>query len=186
MDVDQGAALILTSVGEARRLGISEEKWVYLWGCGDATDHWFITERVDYHSSPAIRAAGQRALGMAGVTLDEITSFDLYSCFPSAVQIGRDMLGIAHDDPRPLTVTGGLPYFGGPGNNYVTHSVAAMTERLRADRAAIGMVTGNGWYVTKHSAGILSSQAAAQRVAPHAAERGPGAGRRRAISTVRR
>lgn len=158
IDVDQGAALLLTSVAEARRLRIPEEKWVYLWGCGDATDHWFVTDRVNYYTSPAIRTAGQRALSMAGVAIDEVGYFDLYSCFPSAVQITRDMLGIAPDDPRPLTVTGGLPYFGGPGNNYVTHSIASMVERLRADRGAIGLVTANGWYVTKHSTGIYSSE----------------------------
>jgi len=158
MDVDQGAALIMTSVAGARRLGVPEEKWVYLWGCGDATDHWYITERVNYHSSPAIRLAGERALSMAGVTIDDVRHFDLYSCFPSAVQIGRDALGIPHDDPRPLTQTGGLPYAGGPGNNYVTHSIAAMTQRLRADRGAIGLTTGNGWYVTKHSVAVWSAQ----------------------------
>lgn len=157
IDVDQGAALLLTSAGEARRMGVPEERWVYLWGCGDATDHWHVTQRANYHTSPAIRACGRRALEMAGATIDEITHFDLYSCFPSAVQIARDMLGIAADDPRPLTVTGGLPYFGGPGNNYVTHSVAAMVERLRIDRGTLGLLTANGWYVTKHSAGVYST-----------------------------
>ena len=158
MDVDQGAALIMTNVATARKLGVPEEKWVYLWGCGDATDHWFITERVNYHSSPAIRAAGARAFSMAGITIDEPRYLDIYSCFPSAVQISRDALGIAVDDPRVLTVTGGLPYAGGPGNNYVTHSIATMTQRLRDDRDAIGVVTGNGWYVTKHSVAVYSAQ----------------------------
>ncbi|MEX0749417.1 MAG: acetyl-CoA acetyltransferase, partial [Dehalococcoidia bacterium] len=60
--------------------------------------------------------------------------------------------------PRPLTQTGGLPYAGGPGNNYVTHGIAAMTQRLRGDRAAIGLTTGNGWYVTKHSVAVWSAQ----------------------------
>ncbi len=158
IDVDQGAALLLTSAGEARRLGIAEDRWVYVRGCGEATDHWFVTDRVDYHSSPAIRASGARALSMAGVTIDDVAHFDLYSCFPSAVQITRDMLGVPQGDPRPLTVTGGLPYFGGPGNNYVTHSIASMVERLRADRGALGLVTANGWFVTKHSTGIYSTE----------------------------
>ncbi|HYM16762.1 MAG TPA: acetyl-CoA acetyltransferase [Dehalococcoidia bacterium] len=169
LDVDQGAALLLTSAGEARRLGIPGERWVYVRGCGDATDHWFVTERVDYHSSPAIRAAGQRALSMAGVGIDEVAHIDLYSCFPSAVQIARDMLGIAPNDGRALTVTGGLPYFGGPGNNYVTHSIATMVEKLRADRGALGLVTANGWYVTKHAAGVYSTEPPAgewRRTAP--------------------
>ncbi len=158
MDVDQGAAILMTSVDEARRLGIPEDRWVYLWGCGDATDHWYITERENYYTSPAIRAVGKRAFAMAGITAGDIAYFDLYSCFPSAVQIGRDMLGIPHDDPRPLTVTGGLPYFGGAGNNYVGHSIAAMVEKLRANPGKLGMVTANGWYVTKHSAGIYSTE----------------------------
>jgi len=157
MDVDQGAALLMTSAGEARRLRVPEEKWVYLHGCGDASDHWFISERADYHSSPAIRAVGERALSMAGVGIGDVAHIDLYSCFPSAVEIGRDMLGIAQDDPRPLTVTGGLPYFGGPGNNYVGHSIAAMVEKLRGDRGSLGLVTANGWYVTKHAAGVYSA-----------------------------
>ena len=158
LDVDMGAALIVTSAGEARRLGIPEDRLVYLWGCGDATDHWFVTERANYHSSPAIRAAGATALAMAGIGIDDVSLFDLYSCFPSAVQITRDMLGILADDARPLTVTGGLPYFGGPGNNYSTHAIATMTERLRGRPGAIGMVTANGWYVTKHSVGIYGSE----------------------------
>ncbi len=169
LDVDQGAALLMTSVAEARRLGIPEDRWVYVWGCGDATDHWFFTERADFYSSPAIRASGQRALDMAGVSIDDIAYFDLYSCFPSAVQIARDMLGITPGDPRALTITGGLPYFGGPGNNYVSHSIAAMVEQLRGDRGKLGLVTANGWYVTKHSTGIYSAEPpndAWQRVDP--------------------
>jgi len=157
LDVDQGAALLLTHAGAARRLGIDERKWVYLWGCGDATDHWFVTQRENYHASPAIRAAGARALEMAGIAVADVGVFDLYSCFPSAVEITRDMLEIAPGDARPLTVTGGLPYFGGPGNNYVTHSIAAMAQELRAAPGTIGMVTANGWYVTKHSAGVYST-----------------------------
>jgi acetyl-CoA C-acetyltransferase len=105
-----------------------------------------------------MKAAMQRSLGMAGLTVNDIGAFDLYSCFPSAVQLGLDALGLKPDDPRPITVTGGLPYAGGPGNNYVSHSIAAMAERLRNHRHEFGMVTGNGWFVTKHSAGIYSSR----------------------------
>jgi acetyl-CoA C-acetyltransferase len=159
MDVDQGAALIMTSAGEARRLGVPEDRFVYLHGCGDAHDHWFFSDRADFHSSPAIRLIGERALSMAAIDIGDVRYFDLYSCFPSAVQIGRDMLGIGAGDPRPLTVTGGLPYFGGPGNNYVTHSIAAMVEKLRTDREAFGLVTANGWYVTKHAAGVYAARA---------------------------
>lgn len=170
MDVDQAAALLLTDVATARRLGIAEEKWVYVIGSGDATDHWYLSERVDFHSSPAIRLAGERALAQAGVGIADIDCFDLYSCFPSAVQTAADMLGIAVDDPRPLTVTGGLPYAGGPGNNYSTHAIATMAERLRARPGARGLVSSVGWYLTKHAVGVYSSAPPAAprpREAPH-------------------
>ena len=155
--VDQAATLLMTDVDTARALGIPERKWIYVRGCGDAVDHWFVSERVNFWSSPAIRVAGQRALAQARLEIGQIDLFDLYSCFPSAVQIGADMLGIPVDDPRPLTVTGGLPYHGGPGNNYSTHAVASMVERLRATPGATGLVSGVGWYLTKHAVGVYSS-----------------------------
>jgi acetyl-CoA C-acetyltransferase len=111
--VDQAAALIMTSVGEARGLGIPESKWVYLHGCADGHDHWHVSDRNDLHSSPAIRWGAKKAMEMAGKTLDDVQFFDLYSCFPSAVEIGCQEIGLAEDDPRGLTVTGGLAFFGG-------------------------------------------------------------------------
>lgn len=158
IEVDQGAALLLTSAGTARTLGIPPSRWVYLWGCGDATDLWYPSERVDFCSSPAIRAAGRAALAMAGVTIDDIDHFDLYSCFPCAVQIGRDMLGMAAGDPRPLTVTGGLAYHGGPGNNYSTHAIATMMARLRNAPGTLGLVSALGWYLTKHAVGVYAAE----------------------------
>ena len=157
IEVDMAAAVVMTSVEAAHELGIPESNWVYLHGCADAHDIWNVTERVNYHSSPAIHMMGQKALAMANRSIADISCIDLYSCFPSAVQIGCQELGIALDDPRELTVTGGLPYFGGPGNNYVMHSIVTMTDRLRANPGKFGLCTGNGWYVTKHSAGIYST-----------------------------
>ena len=95
------------------------------------------------------------------------------------------MLGIAADDPRPLTVTGGLPYFGGPGNNYVTHSIASMVETLRADPGSLGLVTANGWYVTKHSIGIYSTDPPRSEWRAHEPEGRPGRHRRRAAPAAR-
>lgn len=158
IEVDQGAALLLTSAAYAAELGVPRERWVYLWGCADTQDHWFVSERVNYWSSPAIRVAAREALRMAGWSVGEIDFFDLYSCFPCAVQIGRDALGIPARDSRPLTVTGGLPYFGGPGNNYVTHSIATMLDVLRRHPGKRGLVSGLGWYITKHSIGLYSTE----------------------------
>ena len=80
--------------------------------------------------------------------------------------IGAQELGLAEDDPRGLTVTGGLPYFGGPGNNYVTHSIAEMMARVRARPGMKGMVTANGNYVTKQSGGIYSTEPPAKAFQP--------------------
>jgi acetyl-CoA C-acetyltransferase len=164
--IDQAAAVILTSVARAKALGVPREKWVFLHGCADAHDHWYISDRRDYHSSPAIRTVYEKTFAMAGCTLDDVGAIDLYSCFSSAVEIACAEIGLAQDDPRGLTVTGGLPYFGGPGNNYVTHSIAEMMNRVRAKPGMKGLVTANGNYVTKHSAGIYGTEMPQRPFAP--------------------
>ena len=155
--IDQAAAFLMTSVGTARSLGIPEANWVFLHGCADGHDHWYVSERIDFHSSPAIRRGIRLALDMAARELDDMRFIDLYSCFPSAVEIACEEIGLGEDDPRGLTVTGGLPYFGGPGNNYVTHSICHMMRRLRAHPGSYGLITANGNYVTKHSFGVYST-----------------------------
>ena len=109
-------------------------------------------------TSPAIKGCARIALDMAGKTVADVSAFDLYSCFPSAVEVAMKEIGIAEDDPRPISVTGGLPFFGGPGNNYVTHSIAEMMNVVRAKPGSFGMVTANGNYLTKHSAGLYSTE----------------------------
>ena len=157
MDVDQAAALLLTDTETARTLAIPEEKWVYLWAGADGHDHWYVSDRVNYWSSPAIRLLTEEALTRQDVSVEGIRFFDFYSCFPCAPQITAEMLGLRLDDPRPFTVTGGLPYHGGPGNNYVTHAIATMVERLRTEPGSLGLVTGIGWYLTKHAVGLYAS-----------------------------
>ncbi len=157
IQVNMGAAVIMTSVAKARELGVSEDRLVYLHGCADANEIWNVSERVNYHSSSAIRIMGEKAFAMSGRSIDDMDYFDIYSCFPSAVQIACDELGIDPDDSRGLTVTGGLPYFGGPGNNYVMHSIATMMDKLRGDPGKFGLLNANGWFITKHSLGIYST-----------------------------
>ena len=156
--IDQAAAVLITSVGKAREWGIPQERWVFLHGCADGTDTWVVSERDDWlDASPAIKGCDRLALDMAGKTLADVAAFDLYSCFPSAVEVAMKEIGIAEDDPRPISVTGGLPFFGGPGNNYVTHSIAEMMNVVRKQPGSFGMVTANGMYLTKHSAGLYST-----------------------------
>lgn len=158
--VDQGAVLLLTSVERATALQIPQERWVFPWAGTDSHDTYSITERLDYHRSPAIRIGARRALELSETGLDEIDHVDVYSCFPSAVQVAAGEIGLALDDPaRPLTVTGGLTFAGGPWNNYVMHSIATMAEKLTADPGTRGLITANGGYLTKHSFGVYSTEA---------------------------
>jgi acetyl-CoA C-acetyltransferase len=156
--VNQAAALIVTSEGQAQKMGVDRSKWIYVHGYAEAHDHWHVLEREAYGFSPAIDIVGRSALMQAGMTIGEIVFFDLYSCFPVAVQVTRDMLGIAENDSRSLTVTGGLPYFGGPGNNYVMHAMAQMVDVLRRHPGKTGLVTGNSFYMTKHTAAICTTR----------------------------
>jgi acetyl-CoA C-acetyltransferase len=157
IQVDQSAGVLIASVKKARELGVPEDKWVFLHGCADASDLWYPLERQNFHSSPAMRLTGKRALEMADIDLDDVSVIDLYSCFPVAVEVGARELGLPLDDPRGFTVTGGLPYFGGPGNNYAMHSIAEMMQRLRARPGEYGLCTANGWFLTKQSTGIYST-----------------------------
>jgi acetyl-CoA C-acetyltransferase len=157
MFVDQAAAVLLMSSAAADRAGVPPDRRVYLHGCADTHDAILVSRRVDYHSSPAIRAGSRHALAQAAAAIDAIAHIDLYSCFPVAVEIAADMIGLAHDDPRGLTLTGGLPYFGGPGNNYSTHAIAETVARCRARPGSMGLVFANGGYLTKHSFGVYST-----------------------------
>jgi acetyl-CoA C-acetyltransferase len=158
IDVDQAAAVIMTTVGEARRLGIPASRWVHVHGGGEATDIWHLKDRTDYHSSTGMADAFRQALTQAGVEADGIAALDLYSCFPSAPQIAARVLGVPSDGTRALSVTGGLPYFGGAGNNYALHAIVTMIERLRSTPEALGLVSALGWYLTKHAVGIYGMQ----------------------------
>lgn len=158
IQVDQAAAVLLCSSAKADELGVPQDRRVYLHGCSDTHEIWNPIDRVNFHTAPAIAVAGREALAMAGVTLADIDYFDIYSCFPIAVEAACDALGLAHDDPRGLTLTGGLPYFGGPGNNYSMHSIAEAMARARAQPGARAMITANGWFLTKHAIGIYSTE----------------------------
>ncbi|MUL46425.1 acetyl-CoA acetyltransferase [Mycobacterium sp. CBMA293] len=157
--VDQGAVLILTSVGKADQLNIPRERWVFPYAGTDAHDTYLIGERASFSGSAAIRIAGRRVLELTGLGVDDIDAVDVYSCFPSAVQVAARELGLPLDDPaRPLTVTGGLTFAGGPWNNYVSHSIATMADRLVANPGQVGLITANGGYLTKHSFGVYSTE----------------------------
>ena len=157
MDVDMAAALIVATHGRANELGIPEEKRVYLRSWAYAQDPHYVAERQEMWRSPAMEITSASVLQAAGAGIDEVAHLDLYSCFASSVLFARDALGLSEDDPRSVTVTGGLPFSGGAGSDYVTHSIAAMTERLRSDPGSFGLVSGVGMHMTKHVYALYSS-----------------------------
>lgn len=161
--VNQGAALILTSVDQAEAMGVPRDRWIFLHGSGEAMDKP-VSLRPDLSRSRAIEVALAGALESARKTPETIAHYDIYSCFPVAVLLAAEALGV---DSRatPLTLTGGLPFAGGAGNNYSMHAIAAMAQTLRADPGSFGLVLANGGFLSKEAAGIYST-AAPERWAP--------------------
>ena len=152
--VDFGGAIIICSVGKAKALGISTDRWVFPHAATDGHASYFFSERDNFYESPAIRITGNRCLELAGITIDEIGPMDLYSCFPSVVQITMQELGISPE--REVTTTGGLSFFGGPMNSYVIHAIASTVDAVRATGKA-GFVHANGGYATKHACAVYGS-----------------------------
>jgi acetyl-CoA C-acetyltransferase len=158
MDVDQAAAVVLASPAAADRLGVPADHRAHLRGWAADRDPDYLAEHDDLWRSPAMERALPGALARAGVGVDDVAHFDLYSCFPSSVSFSLDALGIDPDDARgPFTVTGGLPYAGGPGSCYALGSIAAMADVLVAEPATVGLVTAVGMHLSKHAAAVFST-----------------------------
>lgn len=155
--VDMSAANILVTEEVADRWGVPEDRRVYLHGWGFARDESHIAARSHLDRSKAMQRAAHEALRTAQIEMDRIDIFDLYSCFPTALQFARDAHNIALDDDRAISLTGGLPYFGGPGSNYMSHSISSLVDHLRCNNTHYGMVTGIGMHMTKHVVGIWSA-----------------------------
>ncbi|AKK29236.1 acetyl-CoA acetyltransferase [Mycobacterium sp. EPa45] len=154
--VNQGAAAIVMSVAAARKLGVPEEKWVFLHGHADQREQDLL-DREDVSVSYSSKQAVAEALRVAGIGIDDVATFDLYSCFPFPVFAVCDDFGLAADDPRGLTLTGGLPYFGGPGNSYSLHGIAETVAAMRDKPGAFGLVGANGGVMSKYSVGVYST-----------------------------
>ncbi len=157
--VDQAAAILVMSSGKADELGIPSDRRVYLHGQSEIADKRLPAERADLATSPTIGMAARKALAQANVRVDDLGPVDIYSCFPVAVEIGVREIGLSLDAPEKLTLTGGLPYFGGPGNGYSLHAIAEMVRACRKDRTTPGMIFANGGFLTKSAFGVYSGQA---------------------------
>jgi acetyl-CoA C-acetyltransferase len=165
--VNQGAAVLLMSLGAAQRLSIDPGRLVFLAGHADVRERDLL-DRADLSASPAAVLAARHALDVAGIGVADLATIDLYSCFPIPVFNICDGLGLAPDDPRGLTVTGGLPFFGGAGNNYSMHAIAETVQRVRAEPGSYGFVGANGGIMGKYSAGVYTTTPSAWR--PDASE----------------
>jgi acetyl-CoA C-acetyltransferase len=156
MVVDMGAAVILCSAAAARRLAIPRDRWVFLHAATDCTATPLMSHRMDFLRVPTLELAGRRALELSGFTPDDFPYVDLYSCFPAAVQVAAEALGFPLE--RPLTVTGGLAYAGGPFNSYVLHALATVMARVRENPGLPAFVSSIGGSFTKHAFGVYSSE----------------------------
>lgn len=156
--VNQGAAVLVMSVEAARRLGVPEGRWVYLHGHADMRAQRLL-ERPDLSAYPAAITATTEALEMAGIGFGDVAAMDLYSCFPVPVFAICDAFGLSADDPRGLTLTGGLPFFGGAGNNYSMHAIAEAVASARSVPGQFTFVGANGGMMSKYAAGVYSTTA---------------------------
>jgi acetyl-CoA C-acetyltransferase len=154
-DVDMAAAVIMCSVEAARRLGVPEDRWVFPHAGTDCHEHNYVSHRDSFTRTPAVEIGGRLALELAGIDVDDVAVIDLYSCFPAAVQLGAQSLGI--DLGRQWSRTGGLTFAGGPWNNYVMHAIASVVTDLREAPGEFGLVWANGGYATKHAFGVYST-----------------------------
>lgn len=154
--VNQGAAVVLASVAEARRLGVPEERWVHIHGVADCAEPTLLS-RADMEQSPAAVSSISSALEIAGIDWEKLSAIDLYSCFAIPVFNLIDAFGLDRDDPRGWTLTGGLPFFGGPGNNYSTHAIAQAVARCRTAPGSFALVGANGGTMSKYAAGVYST-----------------------------
>lgn len=152
--VNQGAAILLTSLARARAAGIPEDRMIHVWGGAIAEEPRDYLERDQFVESHAQNAALNAAMALTdGAPFD---AMELYSCFPCVPKMARRTLGLG-PDVEP-TVAGGLTFFGAPLNDYMSHAACAMVRRLR-DGASFGLLYGQGGFVTKHHALVLSRQA---------------------------
>ncbi len=157
--VNQGGAIVIASVAEARRLGVPESRWVHIHGVADCAEPSMMS-RENLEKSPAAVAAISTALEVAGKSWENISAVDLYSCFAIPVFNLLDAFGLDRDDPRGWTLTGGLPFFGGAGNNYSAHGIAEAVQRCRAAPGSFTLVGANGGIMSKYAAGVYSTEAA--------------------------
>ncbi len=159
-NVDQASALLFCSVGLAEELGVPRDRWVFPLAAVEANHVVSLSQRPELHRSVGTEVAGKRAFELAGMDPTEVAHADLYSCFPASVQIFAEAVGLPAG--LPLTVTGAMPFAGGPLNNYVLQATARMAEVLRADPGSAGLVSCLSGMIGKQAFALWSTEPRAQ------------------------
>jgi len=154
--VNQAAALVLCSVDTARRLGVPTERWVFPLVGLESSNAVSVLCRQRIHAWPAMEVLGNTAAARLGRRVAEVEVVELYSCFPAAVRVQQRSLGLPSDGTP--TVTGGMAFAGGPFNNAVLQSMAAVVPRLRAAPELLGAVTTVSGLLTKPGLGVWSAR----------------------------
>ena len=154
--VNQGACIILTSLAKARECGVPEANLIHIWGGAAAAEPEDYLYRDSYDHSTAQAAVLDAAVAIAGGRAEAFSRLELYSCFPVVPKLALRHLGL---QGRAPTLTGGLTFFGGPLNNYMSHGICGMARALRAHPGELGLVYGQGGFVTKHHTLVLSRNA---------------------------
>lgn len=157
-NVDQAGALLICSVAEARRRGITEERWVFPLASAVSNHAVPVAQRRRLDRSPGAAAAARAAFDHAGCELGGVDHVDLYSCFPAAVQVFAEELGLPLVPDAAPTVTGGMTFAGGPLNNYVVQALVRLVQLLRAEPGSVGLSTSVSGYVTKQGLGLWSTR----------------------------
>lgn len=155
-NVDQAAALLFCSARRAQELGIPRHRWVFPLASTESNHMVALSARERLHECVGARVAGEAALSAAGLRAEELDLVELYSCFPIAVHAYADALGLPLT--RPLTVTGGMNFAGGPFNNYQLQSTARAAELLRAGQGRTALVSCVSGILTKQAFGLWSTE----------------------------
>ena len=148
-NVDQAACLILCSAEAARAHGVPTDRWVFPLAIAQSNHMVPVSRRGQIHRSPGFAVAAATAFRLAGAGIDAVAHVDLYSCFPIAVRTQALELGLGPE--RPLTVTGGMTFAGGPFDNYVLQSTTRMAQVLRG--RPVGHRAGHRHQRDDHQAG---------------------------------
>jgi acetyl-CoA C-acetyltransferase len=160
--VNMGGALLMTSLSKARAAGVPEHQLIHVIGGASAEEPRDYLERDQFVESHAQNAVLGAVTGLVGGQATAFDAIELYSCFPCVPKMARRTLGLGAD-VKP-TVAGGLTFFGAPLNTYMTHAACAMVRKLRGG-ARLGLLYGQGGFVTKHHALVLSRQLSSEPLA---------------------